>query len=119
MRALFYDFKLEDHVPHTHLLRWATAAARPRAGSAGTETYQRSRRQRYKLDWRFGELKTRIKLGRLRLRRLRCASEQFLMATTAQNPKRLVKHLDRAEITGLPSDLPWQCRFDYHHVRLQ
>ncbi len=64
---------------------------------AKTEAYQRSRRQRYKVERLFGELKTRINLRRLRLRRLRCASEQFLMAATAQNLKRLVKHLDRTE----------------------
>ncbi|MEE9183020.1 MAG: IS1182 family transposase [Acidimicrobiia bacterium] len=64
---------------------------------AKTEAYQRSRRQRYKVERLFGELKTRINLRRLRLRRLRNASEQFLMAATAQNLKRLVKHLDRME----------------------
>ena len=65
---------------------------------AKTEAYQRSRRQRYKVERLFGELKTRINLRRLRLRRLRNASEQFLMAATAQNLKRLVKHLDRGEV---------------------
>jgi hypothetical protein len=43
---------------------------------AKTEAYQRSRRQRYKVERLFGELKTRINLRRLRLRRLRNASEQ-------------------------------------------
>ncbi len=57
-----------------------------------------SRCQRYKVERLFGELKTRINLRRLRLRRLRNASEQFLMAATAQNLKRLVKHLDRLEV---------------------
>ncbi len=65
---------------------------------AKTEAYQHSRRQRYKVERLFGELKTRINLRRLRLRRLRNASEQFLMAATAQNLKRLVKHLDRLEV---------------------
>ena len=65
---------------------------------AGTEAYQRSRRQRYKAERLLAELKTRINLRRLRLRRLRNASEQFLMAATAQNLKRLVKHLDRLEV---------------------
>lgn len=61
---------------------------------AKTGEYQRSKRQRYKVERLFGELKIRINLRRLRLRRLRGASEQFLMAATAQNIKRLVKHLD-------------------------
>ena len=65
---------------------------------AKTEAYQRSRRKRYKVERLFGELKTRINLSRLRLRRLRNASEQFLMAATAQNLKRLVKHIDRGEV---------------------
>jgi hypothetical protein len=33
----------------------------------------------------------------LRLRRLRQASEQFLLAATAQNLKGLVKHFDQTE----------------------
>jgi transposase len=77
---------------------WHEDARRTARELAGTEAYRRSRRQRYKVERLFGELKTRINLRRLRLRRLRNASEQFLMAATAQNLKRLVKHLDRLEV---------------------
>ena len=77
---------------------WHEDARQSAREIAGTEAYQRSRRQRYKVERLFGELKTRINLRRLRLRRLRNASEQFLMAATAQNLKRLVKHLDRLEV---------------------
>lgn len=53
--------------------------------------------QRQKVERLFGELKTRINLRRLRLRRLRHVSEQVLMAATAQNLKRLVKHLSQQQ----------------------
>ncbi len=77
---------------------WHEDARQTARELAGTEAYKRSRRQRYKVERLFGELKTRINLRRLRLRRLRNASERFLMAATAQNLKRLVKHLDRLEV---------------------
>jgi hypothetical protein len=38
-----------------------------------------------------------MNLRRVRLRQLRKASEEFLMAATAQNLKRLVKHLRRLD----------------------
>lgn len=52
--------------------------------------HQRSRR---KIEALFGELKNRICLRRVRLRRLKHVREQFLMAATAQNLKRLVRFL--------------------------
>jgi len=54
--------------------------------------YARSQRERRKVEVLFAELKDRINLRRLRLRRLKHASEQMLMAATVQNIKRLVKH---------------------------
>ena len=55
--------------------------------------YERSRRARYKIEALFAELKQRLRLGRVRLRRLWNVSEQFLLAATAQNLKRLVRFL--------------------------
>ena len=52
--------------------------------------HQRSRR---KIEALFGELKNRICLRRARLRRIKHVREQFLMAATAQNLKRLVRFL--------------------------
>jgi Transposase DDE domain len=52
--------------------------------------HQRARR---KIEAVFGELKNRIGLRRVRLRRLRHVREQFLMAATAQNLKRLVRQI--------------------------
>ena len=58
-----------------------------------TPEFLRSRRARSKVEALFSELKQRIGLSRLRLRRIRHASEQFLLAATAQNLKRLVRFL--------------------------
>jgi transposase len=60
---------------------------------AGTTEYRRSQRARYKVEALFAELKQQIKLRRVRLRRLWNVSEQFHLAATAQNLKRLVQHL--------------------------
>jgi len=62
---------------------------------AGTPAYECSRRARYKVEGLFAELKQRMRLGRVRLRRLWNVSEQFLLAATAQNIKRLVRFLAR------------------------
>jgi transposase len=55
--------------------------------------YFRHQRSRKKIEALFGELKNRICLRRARLRRLKHVREQFLMAATAQNLKRLVRYL--------------------------
>jgi IS5 family transposase len=60
---------------------------------AGTPAYERSRRARYKIEALFAELKQRMRMQRLRLRRLWNVSEQFLLAATARNLKRLVRFL--------------------------
>lgn len=60
---------------------------------AGTTAYERSRRVRYKVEALFAELKKRMRLGRVRLRRLWNVGEQFLLAATAQNLKRLERFL--------------------------
>ena len=59
----------------------------------GTPAYERSQRARYKIEALFAELKQRVGLGRVRLRRLWNVGEQFLLAATAQNLKRLVRFL--------------------------
>jgi len=69
----------------------------------GTPAYERSRRARYKIEALFAELKQRMRLGRVRLRRLWNVGEQFLLAATAQNLKRLVRFLAQR-----PCQLPTQ-----------
>ncbi len=49
---------------------------------AGTPAYERSQRARYKIEALFAELKQRVLLRRVRLRRLWNVAEQFLMAAT-------------------------------------
>ena len=69
---LFYRFRIEDHVPQDHLLRridWL----------------------RKKVEMLFAHLKRHLGFKRLRLRGLKGANEEFLLAATAQNLKRLAK----------------------------
>lgn len=58
---------------------------------AETEAYQDARRRRKKVEMLFAHLKRHLGLKRLRLRGLTGATEEFLLAATAQNLKRLVK----------------------------
>ena len=62
---------------------------------ADTPSYKHSQRMRYRIEALFAELKQRMRLQRVRLRRLWNVSEQFLLAATAQNLKRLVQFLVR------------------------
>ena len=60
---------------------------------AQTPAYTRSKRERNKIEALFSKLKLRMGLQRVRLGRLWNVSEQFYLAATAQNPKRLVRFL--------------------------
>jgi transposase len=71
-------------------------AARQRAQAlAKTPEFAISQRARRKVEALFAELKNYIGLRRLRLRRMRFVREQFYLAATAQNLKRLVRFLTR------------------------
>lgn len=74
-------------------VHWYEPARQAARALVGTPAYERSRRSRYKIEALFAELKQRIRLPRVRLRRLWNVSEQFLLAATAQNLKRLVRVL--------------------------
>jgi transposase len=70
--------------------------ARQRARTlANTPEFAKAQRQRKKVEALFAELKNQIGLRRLRLRRLRFVREQFFLAATAQNLKRLVRFLSQ------------------------
>ncbi len=58
---------------------------------ADTDAGQASRRDRKKVEMLFAHLKRILKLGRLRLRGPCGASEEFLLAATAQNLRKLAK----------------------------
>ncbi|NSX57046.1 transposase [Parasulfitobacter algicola] len=56
-----------------------------------TWQYDESRRRRKRVEMLFAHLKRHLGLRRLRLRGLKGANEEFLLAATAQNLKRMVK----------------------------
>jgi len=57
----------------------------------GTEAYAHSRRDRKKVEMQFAHLKRILRLNRLRLRGPRGARDEFLLAATAQNLRKLAK----------------------------
>jgi hypothetical protein len=73
-----------------HTCEEARQRARVRAE---TQEFAISQRARRKVEALFAELKNYIGLRRLRLRRMRFVREQFYLAATAQNLKRLVRFL--------------------------
>jgi len=68
---------------------------------AGTPAYKQSQRARYKIEALFAELKQQMSLRRVRLRRTWNVAEQFLLAATAQNLKRMVRFLAQREASAL------------------
>jgi hypothetical protein len=67
-------------------------AARDKARSiAKTEAYAGSRRARKKVEMLFAHLKRILGLGKLRLRGPSGAKDEFLLAATAQNLRKLAK----------------------------
>jgi transposase len=60
-------------------------------GLRDTATYRQSRKDRKKVEVLFAHLKRILKLDRLRLRGRRGARDEFLLAATAQNLRRLAK----------------------------
>jgi transposase len=59
----------------------------------GTEAFERSARERRKIEMLFAHLKRNLALRRLRLRGLTGAADEFLLAATVQNLKKLVRFL--------------------------
>lgn len=64
-----------------------------------TPEYAIARRARNKIEALFSELRNQIQLRKVRLRGLRSAKEQFILAATAQNVKRLIKFLSQPKKT--------------------
>ena len=82
-------------------VHWQEPARQTVRALADTPEYKRSQRARYKIEALFAELKQQIKLRRVRLRRLWNVAEQFHLAATAQNLKRLVRHLAQKQSPAL------------------
>jgi hypothetical protein len=85
------------------VVHWYEPARQVARDLAQTPAYAQSRRERNKIEALFSELKLRLGLRRVRLRRLWNVAEQFYLAATAQNLKRLVKFL------ALRQPLPAMC----------
>jgi transposase len=76
--------------PVRRIPRDVNEAARDHARALiGTEPFLRSRRERKKIETRFGDLKWNLGLTRLRLRGLTGARDEFHLAATVQNLRRL------------------------------
>ena len=60
---------------------------------AKTKRYEQSRRHRKMVEMLFAHLKRILKLDRLRLRGLKGARDEFLLAATAQNLRRMAAWL--------------------------
>ncbi len=80
------------HEPRRKVPRSIHEAARDKARAiAKTEAYLVSRRERKKVEMLFAHLKRILRLDRLRLRGPKGARDEFLLAATAQNLRKLAK----------------------------
>ena len=67
---------------------------------AKTSGYKQSRKDRKKVEMLFAHLKRILRMDRLRLRGLSGASDEFLLAATAQNLRRMAKWLTPIATNG-------------------
>ena len=80
------------NVPARKIARSVHEAARDKARAiAKTDAYAVSRRERKKVEMLFAHLKRILRLDRLRLRGPSGAKDEFLLAATAQNLRKLAK----------------------------
>lgn len=80
------------NAPARKILRSIHEGARDMARDiATTDAYVTSRRQRKKVEMLFAHLKRVLKLDRLRLRGPNGAKDEFLLAATAQNLRKMAK----------------------------
>jgi len=82
------------NMPNRRIMRSVHERSREVAREiANTPQYKQSRRDRKKVEMLFAHLKRILKLDRLRLRGLTGAHDEFLLAATAQNLRRMAKRL--------------------------
>jgi hypothetical protein len=82
------------NMPNRRIMRSVHERSRDVARAiADTPQYRQSRRDRKKVEMLFAHLKRILKLDRLRLRGLTGAHDEFLLAATAQNLRRMAKRL--------------------------
>ena len=106
------------NTPQRKITRQRHEAARDVARQVATTTrYERSRRHRKKVEMLFAHLKRILRLDRLRLRGLSGAHDEFLLAATAQNLRRMAKWLMPKAPEAVPMWSPhdraraFACRF--------
>lgn len=94
------------NTPMRKIARHVNESAREVARQiAKTPVYVRSRRQRKKVEVLFAHLKRILKLRRLRLRGLTGAHDEFLLAATAQNLRRMAMWLV-PQAVGMGNPMP-------------
>lgn len=82
------------NTPFRKITRHVNESARDAARALSqTAAYHQSRKDRKKVEMLFAHLKRILKLDRLRLRGLSGANDEFLLAATAQNLRRMAKWL--------------------------
>ena len=93
-------------------------ARQPARALAETPAFAQAQRQRKKVEALFAELKNQIGPSRLRLRRMKFVREQFFLAATAQNLRRLVRFLNNETkpTLALASSLWWRSPPDISSV---
>jgi len=70
----------------------------------GTEAFERSARERRKVEMAFAHLKRNLGFRRLRLRGITGAKDEFLLAATVLNLRKLVRFL--ADHPPIPTGCP-------------
>jgi transposase len=80
-------------------VHWEEPARERVRALVDTPAYERSRRDRYKVEALFAELKQRLRVGRVRLRRLWNVAEQFHLAATGR-PLRISNGLSSSSPAG-------------------
>jgi hypothetical protein len=100
-RASLYDCQLCDlkakccpHMDQRNIDRSPHESARSVARAiTKTDAYKQSRKERKKVEMLFAHLKRILKMEKLRLRGFSGARDEFLLAATAQNLRRMAKRL--------------------------
>jgi Transposase DDE domain len=100
-RACALKSKCCPNMPARRIVRDVHEDARDIArGLAKTEAFERSRRDRKRVEMLFAHLKRILRLGRLRLRGPCGAQDEFTLAAIAQNLRRLAKLVARPPPTA-------------------
>lgn len=91
------------NTPHRKIARSVHERSRDEARElVDTPQCKQSRRDRMKVEMLFAHLKRILKLDRLRLRGPSGAHDEFLLAATAQNLRRMAKRLFEAKKEAVP-----------------